>query len=557
MPRHGAIAAVTAVAVACRAQLTFGSSIWADEGMALNVVSIPTVSGMIKFLQLHESHPPLFYLMLRAWRGIAGTGDLAAFSLMLFIATLLVPATYAVARCFMGRNASILAASLVAVSPAIAEHSSQLRPYGLLHLLVLVSCYLLAEAIERRGLRRWSGFILVTALMLYTHNWAWLVFGSQAIAAAIALMRMPAVDRRPRSFELGIAVVAVMLLYLPWFSTLLYQRANAGHTPLELETMGDVVAFWLFALVSIPDYLLLGLYPRSPLRLVLVSGLVAGMVVVAMAFAPRVGYRLFRSNEHQDGLAGRKSDPLQMFVIISSLSIAGAAVLSPWTTLFIQRCVAMLTPLVLIWLADLVSRMLTKTDNVRRAPLALGLLAFLVTLEVTSIIALVSTTRSNSRAVASTVGSLVRGDDLLVTAPEWFAPSFNHYFPPSIEQRDHPQAGRSGTVDFTSPQRRSLDPVATAALTRVVSDARASGRRVWLVTERTYLRYADQVLPTINNEEQLARYAPVRRTKEARDLLIKAYGPPDTTHFVRGRLSRYEELLPMLFEPPSASRSAF
>lgn len=550
------IGVLTLVALACRLPLTYGSSIWADEAMALNVVAIPSISGMIEFLRFHESHPPLFYLMLRAWRGIAGTGDVAAFSLMLFISTLLVPATYAVARSFMTTRASIVAALMVAISPALAEHSTQIRPYGLLHLLVLVSCWLLAEAIERRGWKRWSAFALVTALMLYTHNWTWVVFGGQVFAGAVALMRLSPVDRKPRAVEFSLAVLVVVALYLPWFSTLVFQAAHAGHTGLQLDTVSGLLAFFLFALVSIPDYLLLGLHPRSSYSLVLIAALVAGSVVAVTAVSKRVARRLPGLLQNGGERSTRRSNPLEMFLITMIVALVAAVVLSPWTTLFIQRCVAMLTPLALICLAAVFDKMLIRPAGSVVAPLGIGLLAFVLTLEAAAIFALVSTTRSNAREVAGAVRASMQPDDLLIIAPEWFAPAFNHYFPPSIEQHDHPQAGRSGLVDFTSVQRRSLDSAATGRLARAIAEARSSGRRVWLVSERTYLRYVDEVLPAITNDAERARFASVRRAEEARDLLTAAYGPPDSAHFVHGRVSRYEELLPLLFEPfPGARRS--
>lgn len=556
--RRSAIAVfvLTLVAFACRLPLTFGSGIWADEGMALNVVAIPSLRGMLAFLRLNESHPPLFYLMLRGWRWVAGTSDFATLCLMLLIATLLVPVTYMVARSFMSTRSSIVATSLVAISPALAEHSAQIRPYGLLYLLGLLSCHFLATAIESHRWKRWLAYATATALMLYTHNWAWLVFAGQVVAGTLVVLRLPPRQQRSTAIELGVAVCALLLAYAPWFSALLFQAAHAGHSGLQLDSLPDRLAFFVFSVLSVPDYLLLGLYPRSAFPLVLVAAVVAGLAILAVN-VPSVIERFLPPPEYGDALHTRRSPAAAIFMITVVIALTSAILFSPITALFIQRCVGMLTPMFLIWVVAAIAPALEQRAGIRTLQLAAGVFVFLLALEGAGIAALMPTARSNAREVASMIRANMHADDLLIIAPEWFPPSFNHYFAPSIEQHDYPHPGRSGLVSFTTPQRRAVDPAATRQLAQVIAGARSSGRRVWLVSERTYLRYADDVLPTLKGDTERARYAPVRRAKEARDMLIDAYGPADTSHFVHGKVSRYEELLPFLFAPLREARKTF
>ena len=55
-----------------------GSGLWRDEGLFVFVVDHPTWGGMLDFLRFHESHPPLFYVLMRIWRSMFGTSLTAA-----------------------------------------------------------------------------------------------------------------------------------------------------------------------------------------------------------------------------------------------------------------------------------------------------------------------------------------------------------------------------------------------------------------------------------------------------------------------------------------------
>lgn len=546
---------LTLIAFACRLRLTFGGGIWRDEATALNVVGIPSLRGMLEFLRFNESHPPLFYLMLRGWRWVAGTGDSATLCLMLTLGTLLIPVTYIVARSFMSTRASIIATLLLALSPPLAEHSTQIRPYGLLYLLGLLSCHFLATAIESHRWKRWLTYAIATALMLYTHNWAWLVFAGQVFAGMLVVLRLPARERRSTAIEFGAAVCVVLLAYAPWFPALLFQTAHAGHSGVHLDSLPDRLSFLVFSVLSVPFHLLLGLYPLSAFPLVLVATVFAGLAILATN-VPRTVERILGPLEYGKPSHMRSSPVAKIFIITVLVALFGSILFSPVTLLFIQRCVAMLTPIFLIWAVAAIASALGQRTDIPTLQLAAGALAFVLVWEGEGLVGLMPSARSNAREVAAMIQANLHRDDLLIIAPEWFPPSFNHYFVPSIEQRDYPQPRRSDLLSFTTPQRRFVDPAATRELAQLIAGARKSGRRVWFVSDRTYLSFADDILPTLTSVER-ARYAPVQRAKDARDMLIHAYGPGDTSHFVHGKVLRYEELLPFLFEPSRASRKTF
>ena len=140
------LASFTILGLVLRVGLAGRSGLWCDEVQFLWVVRMPTLEAMIDFLWHHKSHPPLFYILMRGWLGIFGDSVPAALSLPILLGTALIPAIYYVASRVFSSYTGLIAASFVTVSPVLANHSGQARPYSLLSLLCLMSVYLLCAA---------------------------------------------------------------------------------------------------------------------------------------------------------------------------------------------------------------------------------------------------------------------------------------------------------------------------------------------------------------------------------------------------------------------------
>lgn len=558
---RGLLAVLIAIGALTRGMLAHSGGIWADEGMLLNIVEIPTWFGMLEFLRQHESHPPLFYILVRGWRGITAGSDAALLAFVVVLGTAIVPLTYAVGRSLFSERSAVLAAALVALSPSLTEHSAQVRPYGLLPILVLLSCYWLLRALQRGGWIRWTGWVVATALLLYTHNWMWLIFGAQWVTAGAVLLtvQQPARETRIREFVVG--VLAIGLCYAPWLPAFVFQITHTGHTALPLDGIGDTVGFFIFAISSAPFMVLFGTYPKYRLGLVTVAALLAFSVVVVMRLFPSLAARLpafflRRPAVLPSGVQSRQA--LSMLLLVPTVSIVAAIAMSPRSNLTIERCIAMLAPLVILagaYTFDRLAGAAVRSANLR--PLFAGALILSLSISAINVGMLLPTQRSNAREVAQSVRINVRPDDLMILAPEWYAASFNRYFPASIEQIDYPHTGRTGPLSFAGTRSRRLDTTATARLRETIATARADGRRVWFITGRNYLQYLDEQLPKLMSEGRQFRHTSLFRVKEARDMLLDQFGPPDSSHFVRGAVLRYEDIVPMLFSSHIPARAPF
>ncbi|HKP29878.1 MAG TPA: hypothetical protein VJU15_10765, partial [Gemmatimonadales bacterium] len=63
---------IVAAGFAVRLSHALASGLWRDEALAVDIALLPSLRDVTDFLVHHESHPPLYYLLLRGWIMIAG-----------------------------------------------------------------------------------------------------------------------------------------------------------------------------------------------------------------------------------------------------------------------------------------------------------------------------------------------------------------------------------------------------------------------------------------------------------------------------------------------------
>jgi 4-amino-4-deoxy-L-arabinose transferase-like glycosyltransferase len=539
------LGALTFAALLVRRCIAWNDGIWRDEGLFLAIVRMPRWRDTIDFLKFHESHPPLFYAMMRAWLKLGDGSDHWALSLVLITGSLLVPALYFAGKRLYNIRVGFVAALVATFSPVLIEHASMIRPYPLLQLLVLVSVVSLVVALEEGRIRWWALFAVSTSAMVYTHNWMWLPAAGEAAAFAIIVIADDTARRR-RVVCASVAATFIGVAFLPWAPTFAFQSEHAGYPPLNV----DVFHVLFLAPFTLQVTVLPGVgNPRQKLIVAYAATLFA--LVLAILWFYR---RTMRKHKGPD--VGVISSPQavsrnasRVLVITCAITLVLALALSFRSNLLQSRCLAILTPLLILFLSASAERQwrlavhpLGKTALACTAALMFGLYAG-------GINRLATTDRSNARALANLIGNRSRPSDLVIVIPEWLASSFNHYFKPPNEQIDFPHEGREEAVDFAGLMPRMSDPAALRRTLSRVNEARASRRRVWLISEwplfmpldsPSFIRMVDRV------PERLI--IPVR-VAQVRETLERLYGLPDTSTVTDAQPVRYERLVAYLFSP--------
>jgi len=224
-------------------QLSF-QPLWGDEGWSFYFATQP-LPQLIRLTAI-DIHPPLYYLLLKGWLFVAGTGPELARFLSVMSGTLLIAGVALLAQKLFGKAVATIAAATTAVMPMAIYYSQEVRMYGLVTLLGVLSFYFLLKRDEGVWFRR--AYIITAAAALYTMYYASFLILGQLIYILLTG------NLQPRRWLRQLKPVGyVGLLYLPWVlyatprlvSYVENKRNVEGYEPLSfLSFMGDhLVAF--------------------------------------------------------------------------------------------------------------------------------------------------------------------------------------------------------------------------------------------------------------------------------------------------------------------------
>jgi mannosyltransferase len=227
-----------------------------------------------------DNHPPLYYVLVKAFADVAGYGDFAVRFLSVVCETALVAGMYVLGRRLGGPVAGLSSALFAALSPLFVYYAQEARMYSLLMALAVLSSYSLVRLADEPDSKRWWAAYVVTACgALYTHYFAVLLILAHVVAALTYLLVRP--QRRWWGRWL-LGQGAIVLLYLPWLPTAMDQVSIGQGTWWRMPLSARVI------LKDLWGFFLLG--PRRP-RGVPIWGAMLGGVTLAALVALLLGWR--------------------------------------------------------------------------------------------------------------------------------------------------------------------------------------------------------------------------------------------------------------------------
>jgi mannosyltransferase len=229
------VALILAVGLAFRLPEIANRSLWIDE-LFTEWFSSRSFAELWQDVPYYETHPPIYYTLLKLWRMLFGDSELGlrSLSLVLSLATILV---VAVSGRLMktgrrGQTVSLLGAALLAVNYANIREAQNARPYSL-QIFVCTVAVIAALALVARlsrsdgqaGLsRKWVAPATVLGvfggLALWIHNTGLFICMGIWTGLALTLILTPA-EQRLRNFAIfcgaGILALVVWAPYVPIF----------------------------------------------------------------------------------------------------------------------------------------------------------------------------------------------------------------------------------------------------------------------------------------------------------------------------------------------------
>lgn len=370
-------------------------SLWNDEMSTLRMMVLPSSQIMPRF-RTYETHPPLYFVQLRAWRAMGGRSLVRLRANSAFWGSLGLVAIFVLARLYYGSLGGLLAMGLLAFSPIHLAYSQEARPYALGIALGIVSLWVLEKALRSKN--RWYFGLLTMSwtALLYTHYWGTFVVIAQALYGWLA-----AETPTEKNIVAGTMVLcgAFFVFWLPVFSA-------------QLGILNDDVAFW------VPLF--------SPLNLVksfaAFTGLYFSMASSVFYLPTTVGFMVFFGIAFLNTLLlGFRSGPLSAKVWLG-VGLTIPWLLSLWKAMiyvWYRYPILMLPAFILLITAGLLS---PKSPWLRGA---LG--AVLLTSQLWACRVYFTTwQKANPKAVVQYVHWL-KGPNTVVVRPAYFADLFNFY----------------------------------------------------------------------------------------------------------------------------------
>jgi len=194
------------------------------------------------------SHPPLFYLLLKAWMLVGGESLLWLRLLPALISfSALVPFLLLCRERRVGPYVTVLALFLWATNGSLIYYAQHLRDFILLQALAMWSLLFLARWAGRpEGSRRDLALLLVSNLLaVYAHYWGWILVGTEFLI-------LLAVARR-RVLPFLLTSLLLPLLYAPWAYTVVQAVQAKGTATGQINWIGKPTLrdlIWFLATVN-------------------------------------------------------------------------------------------------------------------------------------------------------------------------------------------------------------------------------------------------------------------------------------------------------------------
>ena len=201
-----------------------GQSVFGDEVLLLARVDDRGFGQMLHQVREIESTPPFHFIL--AWAGTKVADPVTGIRLpSLILGTATIPLTYLAGRRAVGRDAGLVGAALVALSPFAIFYGTEGRAYATLAFLAAASLFFLLRAVERGGVWAWAAWAVTACLILYTH------YTGIYVLLGEALWVMVLHPERRRGLLLAGAGVA--LAYLPWLPSFFLQSDDNASNRID------------------------------------------------------------------------------------------------------------------------------------------------------------------------------------------------------------------------------------------------------------------------------------------------------------------------------------
>ena len=221
-------------------------SVWFDEAYSIMLAKQPL--DQLLYLTSIDTHPPLYYVLLKGWASIFGWSEFALRSLsVLALGGSIVIGGLLIRRMF-GARAALIVLPFVVFAPFILRYGFEIRMYVIASLIGLTATYVLVKATEAKAVRqRWllyGIYAVLVALGVYTLYYMALLWIAHVVWLIWRAMKQ---KKSLLKSEWLVAFAGSVVLFSPWLPTFLKQLNNGALAPiaqpLSVENLLGIVSF--------------------------------------------------------------------------------------------------------------------------------------------------------------------------------------------------------------------------------------------------------------------------------------------------------------------------
>ncbi len=261
---HVGLVGLTLAGALARAFRLEAQSLWLDE--LFSVFLARREASEILAGTAQDTMPPLYYLFLHLALQF-GSDEIAARSVSVLFGIATIPLFYLLARRLFDARVALIACALLVVSPFQILFAQEARMYAQLTFFSLAAMFFFWRTWQSGRRQDWLFFVVFETLAFYSHSLAFL-----NLLALDVFGLMQRAQGRERWRALGLAHLAVAILFAPWLAVLVGQvaRVQAGFwgttpSPLLLLTtpylflFGNVTPLFIVPFALFVTLALLGL----------------------------------------------------------------------------------------------------------------------------------------------------------------------------------------------------------------------------------------------------------------------------------------------------------
>ena len=453
------------------------SDLWLDEALTVSIARKP-LHALPAYLK-RDGAPPLFYALLHGWTGIFGTSNLAVRALPGAIGVATLPLAWLAGKRLAGEWAAWAAMLLVATSPFAIRYATEARMYSLVALLTALGYLALDRALRHPRLGNLAAVAAVTALLLYTHYWAFYLLGVTMIWLAYQAWRGRPQWRRGASAALLAGVVGCAA-FLPWVPTFLFQSAHTGTpwaTPATFAAMVSAVASFAGGSTS--------------------EGRALALVFFALVGLGLFGRAADRIHVDLDIRTRPLGRPLAVVLVatLTAAVVGGLATASAFDSRYAS--VVFIPLLLMVSLGVTVFR----DRHVR-----VGIVTIAVLLGLVASAANVTTNRTQAGEVAAAIDAAGAPGDVVAYCPDQLGPAVNRILPMGrFQQLAFPRGGGPEFIDWVD-YASAVRHASSLDFARRVDQMASSGKQIFVVWAPAYEAFGAKCEQLVQTLQSSPRY---------------------------------------------------